>query len=99
MLSPQLLRILRTYWRLARPKRWLFPGRDDERPLVPNVLHAASVHNEPTGIRIRSASTKIGDGSRTMKWVKPMLADFRTDTRSTFGSAIASAMPRGRDEA
>src|SRR5881296_993980 len=41
MLSPQLLRILRTYWRLARPKRWLFPGRDDERPLVSNVLHAA----------------------------------------------------------
>ena len=23
MLSPQLLRILRTYWRLTRPKRWL----------------------------------------------------------------------------
>jgi site-specific recombinase XerD len=41
MLSPQLLRILRTYWRLARPKRWLFPGRVEERPLVPNVLHAA----------------------------------------------------------
>ena len=41
MLSPKLLRILRTYWRLTRPKRWLFPGRDDERPLVPNVLHAA----------------------------------------------------------
>src|SRR3974377_1713198 len=32
MLSPQLLRILRTYWRLTRPKRWLFPGRDDARP-------------------------------------------------------------------
>jgi integrase/recombinase XerD len=41
MLSPQLLRILRSYWRLTRPKRWLFPGRDEERPLVPNVLHAA----------------------------------------------------------
>jgi len=41
ILSSQLLRILRTYWRLTRPKRWLFPGRDDERPLVPNVLHAA----------------------------------------------------------
>jgi integrase len=38
MLSPQLLRVLRTYWRLARPKRWLFPGRDDERPLVPQRL-------------------------------------------------------------
>jgi integrase len=26
MLSPQLLRILRVYWRLTRPKHWLFPG-------------------------------------------------------------------------
>jgi hypothetical protein len=34
MLSPQLLRILRTYWRLARPKRWLFPGRDDDTNLA-----------------------------------------------------------------
>ena len=28
MLSPQLLGILRSYWRLARPEHWLFPGRD-----------------------------------------------------------------------
>jgi len=41
MLSPQLLRILRSYWRLTRPKLWLFPGRDQEYPLVSNVLHAA----------------------------------------------------------
>ena len=41
MLSPQLLEILRTYWRLTRPKRWLFPGRDQDHPLPQNVLHAA----------------------------------------------------------
>jgi integrase/recombinase XerD len=41
MLSPQLLRILRSYWQLTRPKHWLFPGRDQEYPLVSNVLHAA----------------------------------------------------------
>jgi integrase/recombinase XerD len=41
MLSPQLLRILRGYWRLARPRQWLFPGRDDSRPIDPQVLHAA----------------------------------------------------------
>lgn len=29
MLSAQLLGILRTYWRLARPQYWLFPGRDE----------------------------------------------------------------------
>ena len=42
MLSPQLLGILRTYWRLARPKTFLFPGRDDDHWYAdPTVLHAA----------------------------------------------------------
>ncbi len=41
MLSPQLLKILRAYWRLTRPTRWLFAGRDSERPLDATVLHAA----------------------------------------------------------
>ena len=40
MLSPQLLGILRTYWRLARPEEWLFPGRGD-KPIDVQVLHAA----------------------------------------------------------
>ena len=41
MLSTQLLAILRTYWRLARPSSWLFPGRAADRPLEPTTLHAA----------------------------------------------------------
>jgi len=41
MLSAQLLAILRTYWRLARPRHWLFPGRDEEHPIDQTVLHAA----------------------------------------------------------
>ena len=41
MLSAQLLAILRTYWRLARPQHWLFPGRDATKPLDVQVLHAA----------------------------------------------------------
>ena len=41
MLSPQLLTILRGYWRRTRPKHWLFPGRDAERSLDVQVLHAA----------------------------------------------------------
>ena len=40
MLSPQLLGILRGYWRLARPRDWLFPGRGD-KPIDVQVLHAA----------------------------------------------------------
>ena len=41
MLSPQLLGILRGYWRLARPSHWLFPGRQSAHPLHPAMLHAA----------------------------------------------------------
>jgi integrase/recombinase XerD len=41
MLSSQLLGILRSYWKLARPAHWLFPGRDGEHPISPTVLHAA----------------------------------------------------------
>ena len=41
MLSAQLLGILRTYWRLARPELFLFPGRTQDRPIDPTVLHAA----------------------------------------------------------
>ena len=32
-LSPRLLEVLRVYWEHDRPKGWLFPGQDPERPL------------------------------------------------------------------
>ena len=41
MLSVQLLAILRSYWRLARPMLWLFPGRGADQPLDRGVLHAS----------------------------------------------------------
>ena len=41
MLSAQLLQILRTYWRLARPARWLFPGRELDQPVSVATLQAA----------------------------------------------------------
>jgi integrase/recombinase XerD len=41
MLSGQLLEILRAYWRLARPRHWLFPGRDPDRPVSVSLLQEA----------------------------------------------------------
>jgi len=41
MLSAQLLGILRTYWRLARPKHWLFPSREESKPIDVQVLYSA----------------------------------------------------------
>ena len=41
MLSAQLRGILRAYWRLARPQYWLFPGRQETKPIDVQVLHSA----------------------------------------------------------
>jgi integrase/recombinase XerD len=41
MLSPQLLDMLRGYWREARPAHWLFSGHDESRPLDASVLQWA----------------------------------------------------------
>jgi len=41
MLSEALLGILRSYYRLAHPVSFLFPGRSADKPIDPTVLHAA----------------------------------------------------------
>jgi integrase len=41
MLSPQLLEILRAYWRWTQPGRWLFPRRDGRGPIHPQTLGIA----------------------------------------------------------
>jgi integrase/recombinase XerD len=41
MLSPVLLEILRSYWRAARSKEWLFPGLHDDWPITKDAVEAA----------------------------------------------------------
>jgi site-specific recombinase XerD len=41
MLSPQLLELLRDWWRIARPKAWMFPGRDPIKPMSTRQLNRA----------------------------------------------------------
>lgn len=46
MLSPTLLELLRDWWRIGRPRAWLFPGRDPINPMTTRQLtracHAAA---------------------------------------------------------
>lgn len=41
MLSPKLLELLRTWWRVARPTRWLFPGGSPEHPITKAAVERA----------------------------------------------------------
>jgi integrase/recombinase XerD len=41
MLSPQLLALLRAWWKAARPQGWLFPGQNRVSPLTPRQLNRA----------------------------------------------------------
>ncbi len=54
MLSEALLGILRSYYRLAHPSSYLFPGRSPGKPIVPAAPHAAC----------RSATVAAGLGKR-----------------------------------
>ncbi len=52
MLSPQLLKLLRDWYRIARPQGWLFPGQDPINPMTTRQLtracHAAAQMAEIT---------------------------------------------------
>jgi len=41
MLSPKLLEILRDYWRMRRPKAWLFPGDRVGHPISRDAVGQA----------------------------------------------------------
>jgi integrase/recombinase XerD len=41
MLSPQLLELLRDWWRAARPQAWLFPGQSPVNPMTARQLNRA----------------------------------------------------------
>jgi integrase/recombinase XerD len=53
MLSPRLLELLREYWKTARPKEWLFPGKRSGEPIT-----TYAVENACRGARARSGITR-----------------------------------------
>jgi site-specific recombinase XerD len=56
MLSPNLLELLRDYWRESRPEGWLFPGKPKINPLSPRQLNRAFTSAKlPPGTLLRNA--------------------------------------------
>lgn len=61
LLSPQLLQTLRDYWRAARPRCWLFPNPDGDKPI------AISTAQRIYGAARDAAGLPAGGGIHTLR--------------------------------
>jgi site-specific recombinase XerD len=94
LLPPRLLEVLRSYWRLAKPRTWLFPGRTRDGHLSPDsarqefrraLLRAGLQHKKCTPHTLRHCfATFLLDSGTDLVLIQALLGHSSIATTSRY---------------
>ena len=93
MLSPQLLELLRDWWRISRPAVWMFPGRDHISPMTTRQLNrvchmAAELAGLPTWVAPHtlrhSFATHLLEQNIDIRVIQVLLGHAKLDTTARY---------------
>ncbi len=102
MLSPQLLELLRDWWRIARPQVWLFPGQNPVKHLTTRQLnravhaaaHVAEITKRVTPHTLRhSFATHLLEQNIDIRVIQVLLGHAKLDTTALY-TRVATATIR-----
>jgi site-specific recombinase XerD len=101
MLSPQLLEVLRAWWRQCRSQGWLFPGRDPFLPITTRQLRrachmAAEVAGLGTWITLHtlrhSFATHLLESHTDVRVIQVLLGHAKLDTTALYAQVATNLL-------